>query len=78
MTPPSELDLLQEISQKLDQVIGLLAIQGKDRNAQLATLYALGYDSGQIAAIVGMSPGNVRRWKSQSTRRRSRRSPPQE
>jgi hypothetical protein len=64
----SELQILDSIDKKLDQVIGLLAIQGKDKDGQMGTLYALGFDSSSIAAIVGVTPGYVRAWKSRRAR----------
>lgn len=56
----SEKDLLAEISAKLDRLVGVMAIQGKDQDAQVDTLYALGFDSKTIGALVGLSDSTVR------------------
>ena len=52
--------LLAEISAKLDRLMGVMPIQGKDQNAQVNTLYALGFDSKTIGALVGLSDSAVR------------------
>lgn len=58
--PRSELDLLADISAKLDRVIAVLAAQGKDRDSQAEILGAAGCDSTFVSRIVGISPGAVR------------------
>ena len=63
----SERELLGEISAKLDQVIAVLAVQGKERDQQIEALAAAGFDSAFIGRLVGMTPGAVRMW---FTRRR--------
>lgn len=49
-----------QISEKLDRVIGLMAIQGKDPDAQINTLYALGFNSAKIRSLMAISPNIVR------------------
>jgi hypothetical protein len=60
----SQLDLLRSIERKLDRVIGILAIQGKEKDEQLRILHALEFESGVIAALIGVTPGYARAWKS--------------
>src|SRR2546430_1898702 len=50
----SDNELLQDISGKLDRVIGLLAIQGNERDAQIKILYSLGFDSSGIGRLLGV------------------------
>ncbi|MGA2220673.1 MAG: hypothetical protein ABSH21_02660 [Verrucomicrobiia bacterium] len=56
----SDNELLEEIGGKLDLVIALLAIQGKEQGAQIKILYSLGFDSNTIGRLVGMSGTAVR------------------
>lgn len=57
----SELDLLSEISSKLDRLVAVLATQGKDRDTQVAILASAGCDSAFVGTVVGMSAGAVRK-----------------
>ncbi len=59
----TERELLAEVSQKLDRLIGLMVIQGKDLEAQINALYALGFNSATIGALVGLSDSTVRNRK---------------
>lgn len=63
----SERELLAEISAKLDRVIAVLAVQGKEKDQQIEALAAAGFDSAFIGRLVGITPGAVRMW---FTRRR--------
>lgn len=58
--PRTELELLSDISAKLDRVIAVLAAQGKERDTQVAILAAAGCDSTFVGRIVNMTPGAVR------------------
>lgn len=58
--PKTELDLLAEISTKLDRVVAVLATHGKDRDTQVAILAAARCDSSFIGMVVGLTPGAVR------------------
>ncbi len=49
-----------EISQKLDRVIAVLAVQGKDREKQIDILSAVGCDSAFIGNVVGLTASAVR------------------
>ncbi len=52
--------LLKEISKKLDVLIAMFAIQGKDIKSQIKILKSLGYSNVQVGKLVGMSETNVR------------------
>ena len=56
----TEVELLNEISEKLDRVVAVLAAQGKDRDTQAAILAAAGCDSNFLAMFLGISSGAVR------------------
>lgn len=56
----SERELLEEISKKLDMLIGIFAIQGKDTDAQIHILKHRGLDWEEIGSLVGMKPDAVR------------------
>ena len=63
----SEQVLLDEISQKLDQIIAVMAISGKEQNDQIRILRDRGFDWKQIGTLVGLNPGTARmRLKSDS------------
>lgn len=64
----SEQELLGEISAKLDKVIAVLAVQGKERDHQIEALAAAGFDSAFIGRLVGLTPGAVRTWFSRRRR----------
>jgi hypothetical protein len=59
----SERDLLADIDHKLDQLVGLMAVQGKDQDTQIAILYGLGFDSFFIGRLLGVPPPTVRKKK---------------
>jgi hypothetical protein len=57
----TEMDLLREISHKLDVLTGTMAIQGKEPAAQIRILTRLGLSSPEIGALLNMHPDSVRR-----------------
>lgn len=64
MTAKKENDeraLLVEISQKLDRLIGIVAIQGRDVDAQIEILTRFGFSSAEIGVLVGLHEGAVRK-----------------
>ena len=63
MKSKTELEVLAEISDKLDRLIAVTAIQGRDEEDQIRILYELGYDSFKIGPLVGLSPDVVRKRK---------------
>ena len=60
MAEMTEKDLLAEISRKLDRLIGIIAIQGKDVSTQIKILTDLGLPSTEIGPLLGIRPGSVR------------------
>ena len=60
----TERELLSEVSNKLDRIIGLLAIQDKDEDTKIRILYGLGFDAPSIGSLVGLSANAVRVRKS--------------
>ncbi len=55
----TELDLLEEISRKLDQLISLNLIQGKEKEEQISILVKRGYSNSNIANLLGIPKGTV-------------------
>ena len=51
----SEKELLEEISKKLDKIIAILAIQGKDEDAQIRILKRLGFMADEIGKLLGVT-----------------------
>ena len=56
----TELDLLSEMNEKLDTLIGLLAINGKEENDQIKVLRELGHDWKFIGLLTGLNPDTAR------------------
>jgi hypothetical protein len=56
----TERDLLSEVSEKLDKVIALLAINGKEQDEQIAILRSFGHDWTFIGTIIGLKPDAAR------------------
>jgi ribosomal protein S11 len=55
-----------KISEKLDIIIGLLAIQGKTKEEQIKILSSLKFKSKTIEKITGIPAGTVRRIRTTS------------
>jgi hypothetical protein len=55
----SENELLQEISDKLSQLIGVIGISGKEKNAQVKYLSEMKFTRSEIARLVGIPDGSV-------------------
>lgn len=51
----SEKELLEEISKKLDKIIAILAIQGKDEDDQIRILKRLGFMADEIGKLLGVT-----------------------
>ncbi len=66
----TERELLEEISQKIDKLIGLVAVHGMADDRKFDVLSDLGHDSDFISKLVGITPGAVR--KARSRRRNAR------
>ena len=65
----TERELLEDINERLDKLIGIVAIQGKAQNQQIELLDGLGLDSKTIGLYVGLSSDAVRQRKSQMKRK---------
>lgn len=65
----TQTQLLEEISERLDKVIGLLAIQGKTQDEQIDILTELGFDSKTVGLFVGLSGDAVRKRRSERKKR---------
>jgi Holliday junction resolvasome RuvABC DNA-binding subunit len=55
----TEKDLLFEINRKLEKLIGILAIQGKNRDEKIKTLASLGFSNSEISKIICIPKGTV-------------------
>ena len=60
-TKTTEVQLLEEINEKLAQLVGLAAIQGKGLEAQLDLLQGLGFTHEKAGRLVGMKPAAVQK-----------------
>ena len=57
----SEKELLGEISEKLDKMISLIAIQGKDTDIQIDVLRGFGWEWQEIGKLVGLTSDAARK-----------------
>jgi len=65
MSEKEVIERLDEISRKMDTLIGALAIQGKgDKQEIIKTLYSLGLTPKTINQLTGVPEGTIRRIKS--------------
>ena len=55
----TELTVLLEISKKLDDLITLFAVQGKERDDQIKIMVSKGYSNSQISVLLGIPKGTV-------------------
>lgn len=55
----TENQLLEEISGKIDNLIGIIAIQGKSKSEQIKILAALGFTNVEISKLTGIPKGTV-------------------
>jgi len=60
----------KEIIERLDKIIALLAIQGKEKNDQIKILHSLGFTSKVISEITGIPEGTVGRIRSTKLKKR--------
>lgn len=60
----SEKELLEEISAKLDKLIGVLAISGKDPKKQIEILKGLGFSIAETSTITGQTLDVVKKERS--------------
>ena len=57
----TERELLEEMNERLGQIVGLLAVQNKSQDEQIDVLTGLGFDSRTIGLFIGMSGEAVRK-----------------
>ena len=57
----TERQLLQEISAKMDKVIGSVAIIGREKNEQIKILRSLGFEWNDIGILVGLEADAARK-----------------
>lgn len=50
---------LSEISEKLDYIIALLMVNGKERNEQIKVLVEMNFTNSKISKILGIPKGTV-------------------
>ncbi len=55
----SELDLLGEISGKLDDLIAITIVQGKEKEEQIKILVERGYSNSAIGELLGIPKGTI-------------------
>lgn len=62
MGKPSKSDneLLQEINEKLEKLLGIIATQGKDLDSQIAIFRSIGWEWEEIGRFTGMKADAVR------------------
>ena len=56
---PTELDVLKDISGKLDDLIALVGVQGKDKEEQIMILVEKGYTNSEMAELLGIPKGTI-------------------
>lgn len=56
-------ELLTEMNDRLNQIVGLLSIQGRPEEEQIRILDALGFESSKIGLFLGLSGNAVRKRK---------------
>ena len=56
----TEIEILKNIEKKLDRLTGIMAIQGKERKTQVQILTTMGFNSSEVASLIGATPENVR------------------
>jgi hypothetical protein len=57
---PTELEVLQSISTKLDQILTLLIMKGSDQDESIRVLRIFGSDWGTIAKLTRLTPDPAR------------------
>jgi DNA-directed RNA polymerase specialized sigma24 family protein len=65
----TEIELLVEINKKLDRLIGICAIQGKDEERQAKILKSLGFTYKEISNLTGIAEGTLKTWDHRSKKK---------
>lgn len=68
----TEKELLQEICTKLDKLIGISAIQGKEEDDQIKILVSLGYTNSEISRLAHIPKGTVDTKRAKHKKRKGR------
>lgn len=55
----TEIELLYEISEKLDELVATFLIQGKEKESQINILVNRGYSNSSISNMLGILKGTV-------------------
>lgn len=55
----SEIELLNEMNEKLNMLVALNAVQGKDRDDKISTMVGLGFTNADIGKLLGIPKGTV-------------------
>ena len=55
----TELNVLLEISKKLDDLITLFAVQDKEKDDQIKIMVSKGYSNSRISVLLGIPKGTV-------------------
>lgn len=55
----AEIEVLKEISRKLDDLVTLFSVQGKEKEEQIRIMVSNGYSNSQIAKLLGLPKGTV-------------------
>lgn len=59
----TEIELLEEISTKLDRLMGVIAIQGKDTQTQARILRSIGLTLKDASTLLGIPEGTLKSWE---------------
>lgn len=55
----AEIEALKEISRKLDNLVTLFSVQGKEKEEQIRIMVSNGCSNSQIAKLLGLPKGTV-------------------
>jgi Holliday junction resolvasome RuvABC DNA-binding subunit len=65
----TEKQILLEISEKLDKMLAVTAVQGKSKEEQIKILVALGYSNTEISELTAIPLGTVCRLRANMAKR---------
>ena len=55
----TEIEVLMDISKKLDYLITLFSVQGKEKEEQIKIMVSYGFSNSQISKLLGIPKGTV-------------------
>ena len=67
----NEIDLLIEISEKLDNLISLLLVQGKEKEEQIQILVNRAFSNSRISQLLGIPKGTVDTIRAKQSKKKS-------